>query len=47
LGQIDFFKIILALIPSVKPFGLISTLAPIGMLYLGSTLALIPNEKGA
>jgi hypothetical protein len=38
LGQIEkvfFFVSISALIPSVKPLGLISTFAPIGMLDLG------------
>jgi hypothetical protein len=35
LGQIEFFFSISALTPSVKPLGLISTLAPIGMLDLG------------
>ncbi len=39
-----FFSIS-ALTPSVKPSGLISTFAPIGMLDLGRTLALTPSVK--
>jgi hypothetical protein len=35
LGQIEKFLFISALTPSVKPLGLISTFAPIGMLDLG------------
>jgi hypothetical protein len=35
LGQIEKFFSILALILNVKPLGLISTFAPIGMLDLG------------
>jgi hypothetical protein len=35
LGQIEKFFSISALIPRVKPFELISTFAPIGMLDLG------------
>jgi hypothetical protein len=35
LGQIENFFSISALTPSVKPLGLISTFAPIGMLDLG------------
>jgi hypothetical protein len=35
LGQIEKFFSISALTPSVKPLGLISTFAPIGMLDLG------------
>ncbi len=42
LGQIEeefFFFPLSALTPSVKPLGLISTFAPIGMLdFLGSTI---------
>jgi hypothetical protein len=34
-----------ALTPIVKPFGLISVIAPIGKLDLSSTLALTPNVK--
>jgi hypothetical protein len=35
LGQIEKFLLVSALTPSVKPLGLISTFAPIGMLDLG------------
>jgi hypothetical protein len=35
LGQIEFFFSTSALTPSVKPLGLISTFAPIGMLDWG------------
>jgi hypothetical protein len=35
LGQIEKSFSILALTPNVKPLGLISTFAPIGMLDLG------------
>jgi hypothetical protein len=34
-----------ALTPIVKPLGLISVIAPIGMLDLSSTLALTPSVK--
>jgi hypothetical protein len=34
-----------AVTPIVKPLGLISVIAPIGMLDLSSTLALTPNVK--
>jgi hypothetical protein len=43
LGQIEKFFSISALTPSVKPLGPISTFGPIGMLDLGSTLALTPS----
>jgi hypothetical protein len=48
LGQIEkFLKKISALTPSVKPLGLISTFAPIGMLDLSRSLALTPSVKWA
>jgi hypothetical protein len=43
----NVFFSISTLTPSVKPLGLISTFAPIGMLDLGSTLALTPSVKQA
>ncbi len=39
-------KVLFALTPSVKRLGLISTFAPIGILDLGSTLALTPSVAG-
>jgi hypothetical protein len=45
LRQIEKFFSISALTPSAKLLGLISTFAPIGMLDLGRTLALIPLCK--
>jgi hypothetical protein len=42
-GRLKSFFPISALTPSVKPLGLVSTFAPIGMLDLGLTLALIPS----
>jgi hypothetical protein len=41
-GKLKNFFLCLALTPSVKAFGPISTFAPIGMLVLGWTLALTP-----
>ncbi len=46
-GRLKSFFSISALTPGLKSPGLISTLALIGMLYLGWTLALTPNGKGA
>jgi hypothetical protein len=47
LGHIEKLFSIPDLTPNVKPLGLISTFAPIGMLDLGCTLALIPNVNRA
>jgi hypothetical protein len=44
-GKLKSFFSLLALTPNVKPLGLISTFAPIGMLDLGWTLALTPSVK--
>jgi hypothetical protein len=46
-GRLKMFFSISVLTPSVKPLGLISTLAPIGMLDLSCTLALTPSVKWA
>ncbi len=46
-GQIEKIFSSSALTPNVKPLGLISTLASIGMLDLGWTLALTPSVKWA
>jgi hypothetical protein len=45
LRQIEKFFSISALTPTAQLKGLISTFAPIGMLDLGRTLALIPLVK--
>jgi hypothetical protein len=45
LFLILIFNFFPALTPSVKPLGLISVIAPIGMLDLSSTLALTPRVK--
>jgi hypothetical protein len=44
-GRLKSFFNLTASTPSVKPSGLISTFAPIGMLDLDSTLALTPSEN--
>ncbi len=46
-GRLKILFSISAMTPSVKPVGLISTFAPIGMLDLSSTLALTPSVKWA
>jgi hypothetical protein len=46
-GRLKIFFCVSALTPSVKPLGLISTFAPIGMLDLSCTLALTPSANGA
>jgi len=46
-GRLKMFFSISALTPSVKPLGLISTFAPIGMLDLSCTLALTHSVKWA
>ncbi len=47
LGQVDKLFPSSALTPSVRPLGLISTFATIGMLDLGWTLARTPSVKKA
>ncbi len=46
-GRLKIFFCVSALTPSVKPLGLISTFAAIGMLDLSCTLALTPSVKWA
>ncbi len=46
-GRLKIFFCVSALTPSLKPLGLISTFAPIGMLDLSCTLALTPSVNWA